>query len=82
MTDPSPSAAPFHLPVQFPTGGPVVSGTWSGPDIALQKYRNCVGSHGSQPGVTVTLWLQTPDGLVELHTWTAEHGEVVHREDV
>jgi hypothetical protein len=82
VTDPSASAGPFHVTVQFTTGGPAISGTWSDPDVAHQKYRNWVGSHGSRPGVTVTLWLQTPDGLVEIRTWTAEHGEVVHREDL
>ena len=67
--------------MQFTAGGPAVSGTWANPAIARQKYRSWVGSHGSRPGVTVTLWLQTPDGPVALRTWTAEHGEVVYRED-
>ncbi|GAA1111025.1 hypothetical protein [Streptomyces javensis] len=75
-----PAERPFRITVTFTPGGPAVSGTWSNPDTAEGKFHEWARSHGGRPGAAVTLWLETPDGLEELRTWTAERGEVVHRE--
>jgi hypothetical protein len=62
--------------MQFRPDGPAVEGTWTRLAAALDRYRDWIGSHGSLPGVTISLPEETGDGHMQpIRTWTKEHGD-------
>lgn len=66
----------FHVTMQFRVDGPFVEGTWADGKIALGRYRDWVGSHGSLEGVLIRLTEQTTDGQMRvIRAWTKDHGE-------
>ncbi|MFD9882562.1 hypothetical protein ACFWZT_13990 [Streptomyces alboflavus] len=46
--------------------------------MALDKFLGFVGSHGSEPGVTITLWAEASGVRQRLRTWTKDGGQVIH----
>lgn len=74
----SDQAKRFHVTVQFRPNGPSVEGTWADAAVALRKFRSWVGTHGSQEGVTVTLWEEQGGSRTAVRTWTKERGEEIH----
>ncbi|WP_234043354.1 hypothetical protein [Streptomyces marianii] len=66
----------FHVTMQFQADGPAVEGAWVDGEIALGRYRDWVGSHGSLDGVLIRLTEETTDGHVRvIRAWTKDHGE-------
>ncbi|MCF1592396.1 hypothetical protein [Streptomyces muensis] len=84
MNGPAPgqsvAAEEFHVTVTFRKDGPAVTGTWADSAVALEKFLGFVGSHGSVPGVTITLWAEAGGVREPLRTWTKDGGLVIHRE--
>ncbi|MFI9206388.1 hypothetical protein [Streptomyces sp. NPDC053048] len=79
MTDPHdqaplPDAEQYHLVIRFHgPDGPAVTGTWTSGTTALEKYRRWIGTHGSTPGVTITLEAETAGVRTTVKQWTVEH---------
>ncbi|GAA0464325.1 hypothetical protein ACFQ2B_40270 [Streptomyces stramineus] len=77
MTDPAeaplPDAEEYHVVVRFRPAGPPVTGTWTSSTTALEKYRRWIGTHGSTPGVVITLEAETAGVRTTVKRWTVEH---------
>ncbi|MFL9652100.1 hypothetical protein ACJ7VE_00070 [Streptomyces sp. PB17] len=69
----------FHVRMTFRKGGPAIEGTWADGEVALRKWRAFVGTHGSVPGVTITLEVDAGEEREPVRTW-ADGVEVIHRE--
>ncbi|WP_330351816.1 hypothetical protein [Streptomyces sp. NBC_00582] len=69
----------FHVRMTFIKDGPAIDGTWADGEVALRKFRGLVGTHGSVPGVAITLKVEAGNEQEPLRTW-AEGVEVIHRD--
>ncbi|MGW3308227.1 hypothetical protein ACWDG9_16760 [Streptomyces sp. NPDC001073] len=72
-------AGAFHVRMTFRTDGPAIEGNWADGEVALRKFRGFVGTHGSVPGVGITLEVEVGNEREPLRTW-AEGVEVIHRD--
>lgn len=70
--DELPDAEQYHVVVRFRPDGPPVTGTWTSGATALEKYRRWIGTHGSVPGVLITLEAETAGVRTTVKEWTVE----------
>ncbi|MFH8789165.1 hypothetical protein [Streptomyces roseoverticillatus] len=72
---PLPDAEQYPLTVRFRPDGTAVTGTWTSSATALEKYGRWIGTHGSTPGVTITLEAETAGVRTTAKRWAVEPGQ-------